>query len=137
MRNEQDTDNRQEFVAQQKMKMKVLVRRGSAYCQLGMFGEAKADYGFVLSMSPQQPELQEDFARISLLQQGSNLKEDGDALCMEGKHQEAIDAYSRALELDPCYISCYTNRATCFLATGNSKAAIEDCSRALEILEVL
>jgi tetratricopeptide (TPR) repeat protein len=49
----------------------------------------------------------------------------------------AVNAYSRALELDDSLAAVWANRAACRLQLGEPQACVEDCSRALELLAPL
>ena len=117
------------------MRLKLLIRRGSAYCQLGMFTEAKADYGFVVTQNSNDESLKRDLARITIMEQCGKLKQQGDALFSSGDRKKAIEQYSQALQLDPSYISCASNRAACYLAVGDAAACVKDCTLALDILQ--
>ena len=131
-----DTTQRNEFVKQRRMRLKLLIRRGSAYCQLGMFGEAKADYGFVVTQTPQDEALRRDLARISIMNECGKLKDEADALFGQGQRKEAIEVYSKALDLDPSFISCSSNRAACYLAIGDAESCVADCTLTLNVLQV-
>lgn len=48
-----------------------------------------------------------------------------------GNHQDAIDQFSRALEIDPEYTDAYRQRAACFEISGNLQQAADDLKRAL------
>ncbi len=50
-----------------------------------------------------------------------------------GKNEEAIDAYSHALELDPANVDVRTDRATCYRYTGKPEKAVEEYKTALTI----
>lgn len=71
-----DDSDRPEFMKHQRIKLKVLIRRGSAYCKLAMFPEARADYGIAVSMDTQNEILKEDFHSVIILQEGTNYKQD-------------------------------------------------------------
>ncbi|KAF0704062.1 hypothetical protein As57867_007417, partial [Aphanomyces stellatus] len=117
------------------LKVRVLVRRGTAYCQLGLYSQAKADYGVALTLHPQNEDLQLDFARIGVLDACAAFKRQGDDAYAAQDHTAAKDCYSQALALDPTFISCLSNRAACHLALCDAAACIRDCTQALAILE--
>ncbi|KAK9829267.1 hypothetical protein WJX72_004865 [[Myrmecia] bisecta] len=59
------------------------------------------------------------------------LKDKGDKLYQAGSYQGAINAYTRALDIDDCMTACYTNRAACYLKLGNFRECVADCTTAL------
>ena len=61
--------------------------------------------------------------------------EKGYALGTAGKHQEAIEAYTRAIELDPklAAAGAYYNRGLSYVSLGNHRQAIRDFDRAIEL----
>lgn len=63
------------------------------------------------------------------------LKEKGDRLWRNGDMKGAIQAYTRALELEPMHVASLCNRAACFLRVGNNVKAEEDCSTAIQMLQ--
>ncbi|ETV68536.1 hypothetical protein H257_15525 [Aphanomyces astaci] len=117
------------------LKVRVLVRRGTAYCQLGLYSQAKADYGVALTIHPQNEALQLDFGRIGQLEACAVWKSKGDASYASQDFVTAKAMYTEALHVDPTFISCLSNRAACSLALLDAKACIADCSVALAILE--
>jgi tetratricopeptide (TPR) repeat protein len=50
-----------------------------------------------------------------------------------GNYGQAIDDYSRAIEIKPYYIEAYNDRGLAYKALGNHRQAIDDYSRAIEI----
>lgn len=62
------------------------------------------------------------------------LKDKGDALFQAGNFEGAVNAYSKALELDPEMVPGYSNRAACFLKLGKFTEAAADCTKTLELL---
>jgi small glutamine-rich tetratricopeptide repeat-containing protein alpha len=61
------------------------------------------------------------------------LKNEGNNLLKDGKHQEAIDAYSKAIDLDPSNAVYFSNRAAVHLKLGDNDAALADCDKALKL----
>lgn len=59
--------------------------------------------------------------------------EKGYALGTAGRHQESMDAYTRAIELNPRYASAYSNRCLAYTNLGEHRQAIRDCDRAIEL----
>ena len=49
-------------------------------------------------------------------------------------HRGALNAYSRALELDDAIPLVWANRGACHLALGGHEAAVGDCTHALVLL---
>ncbi|GBF95312.1 hypothetical protein Rsub_08343 [Raphidocelis subcapitata] len=63
------------------------------------------------------------------------LKDKGDALFKQGNYAGAVQAYSRALQLDPPDLApLLANRAACHLKLGAAPAAAADCGAALELV---
>ena len=50
-----------------------------------------------------------------------------------GKYSEAVDEYSKAIELNPIYFDAYTNRGFTYLKLSRYDEAIQDCNRAIEL----
>jgi tetratricopeptide (TPR) repeat protein len=59
--------------------------------------------------------------------------EKGVALVIEGKYNEAIEAFNKAIELNPKDAVAYNNRGAAYGQTGNYKQQIEDSSKALQL----
>ncbi|GLC51791.1 hypothetical protein PLESTB_000548900 [Pleodorina starrii] len=62
------------------------------------------------------------------------LKDKGDELFRAGNYSGALNAYSRAIQLDDCHAAVRANRAACRLALGQADGCVEDCDRAMEML---
>jgi dyslexia susceptibility 1 candidate gene 1 protein len=133
------------------MLLKLLVRRGVAQCNLGMFPEALSDYtqanAKFLRMNGTQigklakgeisPEsLEKDVARLKLLHTADQLKREADALFADGQVREAANKYGDALALIPVYVSCLSNRSACRMTLGDLTGCVEDCSAAVTLLQV-
>ena len=63
----------------------------------------------------------------------SSWVEKGVALVIEGKYNEAIEAFNKAIELNPKDAVAYNNRGAAYGQTGNYKQQIEDSTKALQI----
>lgn len=59
--------------------------------------------------------------------------EDGDAAWASGNYQEAIEPYSKAIELDPKYVPAYLGRGIVYLGLNKFKKALADCGKAIEL----
>lgn len=118
-----------------RLKLKLFVRRGTAYCRVNKFTEAKADYGVALSMDNQDATLQDDFQQLVALEKAQELKAAGDKCFCEQQLEQAASLYSDSLRLHPLSIACLSNRAACSLALNAFETCIQDCSRALELLQ--
>ena len=57
----------------------------------------------------------------------------GRKLADSNKNEEAIGAYTRAIELDPKYMTPYYNRGHCYLKLRKYQLAIKDFSKAAEL----
>lgn len=119
-----------------RLRLKLFVRRGTAYCRVAKFTEAKADYGVALSMDNQNPTLQDDFLQLVAVEKAQELKDLGDA-CFRGSKQleKAATHYTDSLRLNPLSIACLSNRAACFLVRNEFAKCVQDCTRALELLQ--
>ena len=62
------------------------------------------------------------------------LKGKADDFYRAGDFRSAANAYSSAIDADSSVVSCYSNRAACFLALGELPRCVEDCDAALEML---
>jgi len=58
---------------------------------------------------------------------------EGNELLRNEKVEEAIEKYTKAIELDPSNQVFYCNRAAAFSKMNNHYAAIEDCKRAIDM----
>lgn len=57
----------------------------------------------------------------------------GTTLAAAGKLQQAIEAFSESLRLNPALVEAYNDRATAYAALDNSLAAMADYNRAIEL----
>ena len=51
----------------------------------------------------------------------------------EGRLDEAVAAYTKAIGLDPGYTAAYYNRGQAYFALGRPRLAVEDHTRAIEL----
>lgn len=61
------------------------------------------------------------------------LKDRGIEFFKAENYQAAINVFSQAISLNDCLPHLFSNRAACYLVTGNHERCIADCSRALEL----
>ena len=62
------------------------------------------------------------------------LKETGDKRFATGSYQGAVNAYNLAIRLNSMIPAFYSNRATCHFKLRNLHKALEDTSKALDLL---
>lgn len=61
------------------------------------------------------------------------LKDKGNEFFRSGNYAAAINVYTQALKLNQLLPALYSNRAACYLSTGDLDNCIEDCCRALDL----
>jgi tetratricopeptide (TPR) repeat protein len=131
---------------------KALVRRATAFMQLGQFSRAVADLKcacacmVVESGAPAPPgepshgevaaRMEKDAELAERLVEVESRKKAGDASFREGKHEEAVSNYSAALKIDPTYVPALVNRAAVHASRGDFAECEEDCSSALSCLGI-
>ncbi|OWZ21780.1 hypothetical protein PHMEG_0003610 [Phytophthora megakarya] len=131
-----NNDKNSSVLKHYRLKLKLFVRRGTAYCRVGQYSQAKADYGVACVMDNQNPHLRDDFMELVAMEKAQELKQSGDDIFREGKDlDKAIQMYSDSLQLNPLSIACLSNRAVCYLMQHAAKQCVEDCTRALELLQ--
>lgn len=59
--------------------------------------------------------------------------EKGSALLIAGRNQEAKEAYTRAIELNPKYAWAYSDRGVAYLKLGDSRQALKEFNKAIEL----
>ena len=131
------------------MIVKIIMRRGAAYCQLGKYIEALSDYHQVrvkyeqLTVSQisalngvSMDTLSADIIRLKLLSDTDILKKEGDSQMSEGNITVALMKYTAALALIPVHVSCLSNRSACYFALNDWKSCIEDCNTAITLLRI-
>jgi len=74
------------------------------------------------------------FYMLSLAPGAGRLHSDyGLVLDAKGDHRQAIEHYTRAIELEPRFAEAYCNRAAAYRRIGNYDLAIHDATRAIEL----
>ena len=152
-----------ESVSLKQMLSKLLMRRGSANCQVGGFLEALSDFtrcynllfgyegkGNSSSGTRDQNKCNDvefslpgvtkvslsiDLENVEKLLKAEALKKEGDALFAQGELLESHGKYTDALHLVPVHVGCLSNRSACSLTSKNIQSCIDDCSDALSILK--
>lgn len=149
-----------EMITMKVMLSKLLLRRGSANCQMGIFSEALQDYTRTTNLlfgyndksdgstnkvdkyedsefsisGITKPSLAADVDRICRLLDADILKKEGDALFADNKLTESCLKYEKAICLVPVHVGCLSNRSACKLAMKDVHGCIDDCSKALALL---
>lgn len=113
---------------------KVLVRRGTALCRMGKYEEALRDYKIASELKPDDEALLGDVQRIERLIKCAGLKKMGDDAYRAKDVATAIKHYTSALEFDPSFVACLSNRAACLLATNQCAGCVADCTAALQLM---
>jgi len=129
---------------QTKVLLKLLMRRGVANCQMGLYKEATNDYQECLRILLQSSSsildisaknLQSDIEKLSQLEKADNLKKNADTKFSQSDISDALKLYSDALLESPLHVGCLSNRAACKIATRDFCGCIRDCSLALDIFD--
>ena len=110
------------------------VRLGMAYCLNLEYALAMEQFEKAQELDETDKLIEQCIHYLKVLIDASALKEKADALFAEGNFSEAMDTYTKALEVDPLLISALINRAGCHLALIDSKNCIKDSTNALELL---
>jgi len=97
--------------------IKLLVRRGTAFCQQGSFEASLTDYRAATVLGS-DPALIADVERLSSLAECDTLKKQADARFGVGNIAEAVELYTTALSLEPAFVSCISNRAVRLACVG-------------------
>ena len=127
-----------------KIKMKMLMRRGIANCQQGLYKDAISDYKSCLITLQDNMEryfdisaenLTSDIDKLIKLEIADELKKSADTKFSQNETADALLLYSKALQESPLHVGCLSNRAACKIATRDFFGCIKDCSLALEIFD--
>ena len=54
-------------------------------------------------------------------------------LAEQGCYDEAIEEYTKAIELNPNYVEAYNNRACAYKKKGQYDLAIDECNKAIDL----
>jgi DnaJ family protein C protein 7 len=107
--------------------------RGKVLYLMGNFASAARHFQEALRQDPDYKPAQTDLRRLRRMERS---KEKGNEAFKGGKWQEAIDAYTAAMELDPKNKDfngkLYCNRAAALMHLRKHEEAVDDCTRALE-----
>ncbi|KAJ3774617.1 hypothetical protein FB446DRAFT_639492 [Lentinula raphanica] len=81
------------------------------------------------SPSPEPDPIEEG----DIIQRAEKVKEKGNAAFKIGKYQEAIEHYTKAIEMNPLEPAFLTNRAASYMALKRFRLALDDCQQAATI----
>ncbi len=100
---------------------------------LGFLEPLKRTYICILKKDWDQAELNLDsvFNADTVLAVAYDLK--GMLLFGQERYDESLEAYSKAISIDPDFAMAYYNRSLNYRAQGNQKKALEDLNKAIEI----
>lgn len=104
-----------------KLRLRVIVRRGTAHCQMGDYTAGGQDYELAKVLDPDNVALKADTARVVTLVKCAALKAEGDVLFKEQELERAVGVYTEALVLEPQFVSAISNRAAANLALGRGR----------------
>jgi tetratricopeptide (TPR) repeat protein len=100
----------------------------------GMFDEASEALEEAIELEPDHPEVVAHWqATLAALEDLIDYEELGDEHMRQDEYAQAVDAYSRAIELDPQNVSARFNRAYAYHLLGEYNAAIADYQRTIEL----
>lgn len=109
-----------------------LVLRGRALYGQGDNDKALQHFRQALSCDP---DFKDGVKYLRMVQKLDRMKEEGNAAYKGGRHKQAVDVYSKALEVDPnnkgTNSKILQNRALASIKLKEYKSAIADCTRAL------
>jgi tetratricopeptide (TPR) repeat protein len=77
-----------------------------------------------------------DVDRLNRLVEADKIKKEADNLFSENRLVDAASRYSEALRIIPYFVSCLSNRSACYLALGQKEDCIQDCTAALDLLQL-
>jgi tetratricopeptide (TPR) repeat protein len=115
-----------------------LSRRGAAQLRLGMITDALSDLQRAVKLLPEDALLSNDFERVQELARASKvlpLKEAADSAFKNGEKERALELYNSAIAEDGGCFQLFSNRAACLASMQRHADAINDCNKALLILD--
>lgn len=119
-----------------RLRQKALIRRGVAYCQLGLYREATADLSLALVNDPQPGSpLATDVLFVQSLAAATAEKTLGDTQFRATVLEEAVIHYTRGITHHSGLPALYSNRAAAYLALAHYQACVDDCTAALSVIE--
>ena len=120
-----------------RLTIKLLVRRGSARTASGDYKNALCDYQEALKLDKTRsfPELVHDVERVGHLVRCSDLKSQADLDFRSSKFSDAMKKYDQVLNIDPKYVCCMGNRAALCLAMKDPAGCIRNATQALDLLQ--
>ncbi|XP_076808407.1 sperm-associated antigen 1-like [Clavelina lepadiformis] len=65
----------------------------------------------------------------------TKLKSEGNEMVRSGKYNEAVERYTKCINICPEEVASYTNRALCFLKLKKDLSAVHDCTEAIKLDE--
>ncbi|KAL8829115.1 MAG: hypothetical protein Q9191_002203, partial [Dirinaria sp. TL-2023a] len=111
-----------------------LVLRGRALYGQGDNEKALQHFRQALNCDP---DFRDGVKYLRMVQKLDRLKEEGNVAFKSGKHRQAVDLYSQALEVDPSNKGTNSkilqNRAMASIKIKEYKSAVADCNRALAL----
>lgn len=111
-----------------------LVLRGRALYGQGNNEKALQHFRQALNCDP---DFRDGVKYLRMVQKLDRLKEEGNVAFKSGKHRQAVDLYSQALEVDPSNKGTNSkilqNRAMASIKIKEYKSAVADCNRALAL----
>lgn len=147
-------------LADNQMLVKLYMRKATAKCQMGQYensissyelaetfhkeviefvdNEANADKVSAAARASRhavEKTLAKDITKVRLLRDAEVIKLRADKHIADGEVDNALAAYTQALEMIPVYVSCLSNRSACYLAKGDLQPCIDDCSLAITLLQ--
>ena len=113
---------------------RVLARRSLAYREMGHYKLSLDDCRAALGFNPGDAALQRETARAEPLARCEAAKKEAVARFASGDIAGACEQYTVALAAAPAFPSCLSNRAACYLALGNPRDCVRDCTAMLDML---
>jgi tetratricopeptide (TPR) repeat protein len=133
------------------------INRGSAYTKIKNYDKALADFTAALARNPEESEKKDAYINMGEMYSelkdypksvelytkamavdpddydGSEYKSRAYAYLAQGKQKEAIDDFSKVIELDPNNAANYNTRAWTYYEMGQYEKGLDDANKALKI----